>query len=190
MRRVYGFVGPLVIFALGAGLIINRTATAAQPGHVTISEEQQPALGPVPDLPPDDYSYTAAGHSGRRCGHRQGCYSRLLNKWAEVGNFNCSCRGSYKFPVPPQYTYHWPGMYSQQAMTQYNSPYRFPSLRAPPANEAEPEPDQEVGPSVRQDRFHVRQVGQVEAVQPGLPPSHLPTPEPVSQRIKRHYCVN
>jgi hypothetical protein len=43
--------------------------------------------------------------------------------------FNCGCNGSYKFPVPPLYTYHWPGLYSQQLMTDYHSPWRFPPLR-------------------------------------------------------------
>jgi hypothetical protein len=43
--------------------------------------------------------------------------------------YNCGCNGSYKFPVPPLYTYHWPGMYSRQLMTDYQSPWRFPPLR-------------------------------------------------------------
>ena len=188
MRRVHGLVGALAIFALAVGLIINRTAVAEQPGHVTISEDQpadgrQPALKPVPDLSPDDYCYTGARH-------RQNCYGRLLDKWAQVGNFNCSCRGSYKFPVPPQYTYHWPGMYSQQTMTQYNSPYRFPPLKQPPPEEAGPKADQEVGPPEQQGRFHIRQAGQVEPARPKLRASRLSAPESVSRKIKRHYCVN
>jgi hypothetical protein len=44
-------------------------------------------------------------------------------------HFNCGCNGSYKFPVPPLYTYHWPGMYSAQLMTDYHSPWRFPPLK-------------------------------------------------------------
>lgn len=63
------------------------------------------------------------------CGRHQGCLARYMSS---IGGFNCSCRGSYKFPVPPQYTYHWPGVYSQQAMTIYQSPYRYPLLRLPP----------------------------------------------------------
>ncbi|WP_347246214.1 hypothetical protein [Thermogutta sp.] len=64
------------------------------------------------------------------CGHfHQGCLARYMSA---VGGFNCTCRGSYKFPVPPQYTYHWPGLYSQQLMTAYNSPYRYPALKLPP----------------------------------------------------------
>jgi hypothetical protein len=43
--------------------------------------------------------------------------------------FNCGCNGSYKFPVPPLYTYHWPGMYQQHLMTDYHSPWRFPPLK-------------------------------------------------------------
>lgn len=42
---------------------------------------------------------------------------------------NCGCNGSYKYPVPPLYTYHWPGMYSRQLMTEYYSPWRFPPIR-------------------------------------------------------------
>lgn len=43
--------------------------------------------------------------------------------------FNCSCEGSYKFPVPPLYTYHWPGMFSAVRMTDYHSPWRFPPIK-------------------------------------------------------------
>ena len=68
------------------------------------------------------------------CG-REGCPigRRLrgrMRRVAQTGYDNCSCRGSYKFPVPPQYTYHWPGMYSMQRMTEYNSPWRFPPLES------------------------------------------------------------
>jgi hypothetical protein len=52
--------------------------------------------------------------------------------------FNCGCNGSYKFPVPPLYTYHWPGMYSAQLMTDYHSPWRFPPLK-PYMDETMPE---------------------------------------------------
>ena len=44
-------------------------------------------------------------------------------------HFNCGCRGSYNYPVPPQFTYHWPGMYKQNLMTDYTSPWRFPPLK-------------------------------------------------------------
>ena len=43
--------------------------------------------------------------------------------------YNCCCHGSYKFPVPPLYTYHWPGMFAQRTMTQYQSPWRYPPLK-------------------------------------------------------------
>ena len=140
MRGIYAFVGALAVFALGAGLVINPSAVAEPPGHVTITEyqpadAQQPALEPVPEAAPDDYAYASEQECGCRCG-RQGCYSRMLAKWAEAGYFNCRCRGSYKFPVPPQYTYHWPGMYSQRTMTEYHSPWRFPPLEIP-ADEAQ-----------------------------------------------------
>ena len=59
-------------------------------------------------------------------GRRGCCFRRAANRAA---NFNCGCNGSYKFPVPPLSTYHWPGMYSIQLMTDYQSPWRFPPLK-------------------------------------------------------------
>jgi hypothetical protein len=45
-------------------------------------------------------------------------------------SFNCGCHGSYNHPVPPQFTYHWPGtVYKQVLMTDYHSPWRFPPLK-------------------------------------------------------------
>jgi hypothetical protein len=48
----------------------------------------------------------------------------------QQAHFNCGCNGSYKFPVPPLSTYHWPGMWSHQLMTDYHSPWRFPAIKA------------------------------------------------------------
>jgi hypothetical protein len=60
------------------------------------------------------------------CGCQQ-CCGQCCGPEA-VGCFNCCCRGSYKFPVPPQYTYFWPGIYSQKTMTAGVSPWRYPPL--------------------------------------------------------------
>ena len=67
------------------------------------------------------------GHFGK---HRQ--------RRNQEASFNCGCQGSYKYPVPPLYTYHWPGMYSAQLMTDYHSPWRFPPLK-PYTDEVAPE---------------------------------------------------
>lgn len=56
-------------------------------------------------------------------------FGRRQNQRNAEAGFNCGCNGSYKFPVPPLYTYHWPGMYSAQLMTDYHSPWRFPPLK-------------------------------------------------------------
>jgi hypothetical protein len=64
----------------------------------------------------------ACGGRGHHHGHRH------QYEGSEPG-FNCGCNGSYKFPVPPLYTYHWPGMWSAQLMTDYHSPWRFPPLK-------------------------------------------------------------
>lgn len=45
--------------------------------------------------------------------------------------FNCRTNGSYKFPVPRQYTYFWPGIYSQKTMTEYVAPYQGLKLKKP-----------------------------------------------------------
>jgi len=59
--------------------------------------------------------------------------------------YNCACNGSYKHPVPPLYSYHWPGLYAHRLMTDYHSPHRFPPLKpytdeAPVPAAAGPEP--------------------------------------------------
>jgi hypothetical protein len=59
---------------------------------------------------------------GRHHGHHKYYEGR-------TAHFNCGCNGSYKYPVPPLSTYHWPGMWSHQLMTDYHSPWRFPPLK-------------------------------------------------------------
>ena len=68
----------------------------------------------------------AHGCRGQRCHHCRGKQQKYegMNR-----NFNCGCNGSYNYPVPPLYTYHWPGMYKQVRMTDYHSPWRFPAIR-------------------------------------------------------------
>ena len=61
------------------------------------------------------------------CGRCGGCCCGCET----VGCFNCCCKGSYKFPVPPQYTYFWPGIYSQKTMTGCLSPWRYVPLQSP-----------------------------------------------------------
>jgi hypothetical protein len=68
------------------------------------------------------------------CGHGcGGLFGRNRNRGPRYEGlepgFNCGCNGSYKFPVPPLYTYHWPGMWQQSLMTDYHSPWRFPPLK-------------------------------------------------------------
>src|SRR5687768_4090793 len=62
--------------------------------------------------------------------HRKGCgghFHKRKNMEGLDPSFNCGCQGSYNYPVPPQYTYHWPGtVYKQVLMTDYHSPWRFP----------------------------------------------------------------
>ena len=57
------------------------------------------------------------------------CRNRGSRYEGQEAGFNCGCNGSYKFPVPPLYTYHWPGMWQHNLMTDYHSPWRFPPLK-------------------------------------------------------------
>ena len=77
----------------------------------------------------DECGNQCCGRRGR--GRRgDGCGNNRRNQsGARAGNFSCGCNGSYKYPVPPLSTYHWPGMYSRQLMTDYQSPWRFPPLK-------------------------------------------------------------
>jgi hypothetical protein len=62
-------------------------------------------------------------------------------------HYNCKCNGSYKFPVPPLSTYHWPGIYSHQTMTEYQSPWRFPPIKAYEEEKLEPRDPREALPA-------------------------------------------
>ena len=71
------------------------------------------------------------------CRHGAACEDLAKKKRARCprriegldGLFNCGCQGSYKYPVPPLYTYHWPGMYAQQSVLEFSSPWRQPGLQ-------------------------------------------------------------
>jgi hypothetical protein len=116
----------------------------------------QPAQSAAPGTASAD---TSCGCDGCDDGcHSHGGLFQNRNQNRSVDWGNCNCNGSYKFPVPPLYTYQWPGRYSQQLMTDYQSPWRFPPLRPyvdePPyktqgtAEKATPTTAQEASPAV------------------------------------------
>ncbi len=116
MRKAYGVIGVVTVLAALSWMVSSGVA-----------REHSAAA----------YSGSCDCCNGGGCGLGCGCgLARCLwlpgGHYAAVGYDACACKGSYKFPVPPQYTYHWPGMYSQQTMSQYNSPYRFPMLLKSP----------------------------------------------------------
>lgn len=141
---------------------------------------------------PGDSACADCDDSGSRCGRRNGCGCPLCAietlcrrcgaKKAAIGAFNCQCRGSYKFPVPPQYTYHWPGMYSQQTMTEYSSPYRFPPLKLPNevfgggnskggTTDLDDEPRQSAAPVAPSPQGAWKPVSRMGSAEPGRLPS-------------------
>lgn len=64
------------------------------------------------------------------CGCSAGSHGLRANLSA-TACFNCRTNGSYKFPVPRQYTYFWPGIYSQKTMKEYVAPFNGLKLRSP-----------------------------------------------------------
>ena len=127
MRRKCLFTGVTAFVLLAAG-----AAAAGEPA-VACSGSAACGCGDCGLAGPCGCDETCCGACGCCGGHTCACKQRLL----DYAQFNCSCRGSYKYPVPPLYTYHWPGMYSQRTMTEYISPWRFPPLQ-PLQREARP----------------------------------------------------
>ena len=113
--------------ALAAGLVMLLTTAAeslAQTQRSAAPQKADPVQRAKGEPCAEGCCDECGGRRGRKGFGAQG--SAASNREA---NFNCGCNGSYKFPVPPLSTYHWPGMYSIQLMTDYHSPWRFPPLR-------------------------------------------------------------
>lgn len=91
---------------------------------------------------------------------RQSCRERHIEQWnnpeklgpaahsAAMACYNCRTNGSYKFPVSKQYTYFWPGIYSQKTMTEYVAPYQGLRLTPPSEVFGDSESAQAPSPSV------------------------------------------
>ncbi len=107
----------ILAFAVFFGAVLSVAWTlAAEPG-----DELFPGGAPCLAAPTPDGAVPCAGP----------CCVRPSLRHEPVGFSACCCRGSYKYPVPPQSTYWWPGIYSQQTMTEYVSPWRHPPLLMP-----------------------------------------------------------
>lgn len=119
----------------------------------------------------DDCCDSSCG--GKRCSGRK-------NRRDQASQFNCNCNGSYKFPVPPLYTYHWPGMFSQQLMTDYHSPWRFPAIR--PYKDEKPF-------QANLERDELRQASHVSSPGATTPSTRVAgEPEPLSAKLRRYYA--
>ncbi len=121
------------------------------------------------------------------CGDECGGHCKLLQKHRakKLGRNSewlwdsCNCNGSYKFPVPPLYTYHWPGLYAHRLMTDYHSPWRFPAIR--------PYEDEEPGDELSSTPTEVRQVSHNTSPQQKSAKSWPGGVEPVSAKMQRYY---
>jgi hypothetical protein len=118
-RVMRAFVAFLFV---AAGMAIATSMSSAQgfvPPHEQIEADPSAAGGPTGPC------FGPGGGLFGRCGGCGGCCSG-------GDDVPCACHGSYKYPVPPQYTYFWPGIYGQRTMTQYVSPWRYPDLNPSP----------------------------------------------------------
>ena len=129
----------------------NRTMLAiAVLAYVACSNRVNAADPWPPGPPPAQAPYSGGGQCGQcdcnECGKVRRCLACMHHCNIEGKDlyYSCGAQGSYKFPVPPLYTYHWPGMYSQQLMTDYHSPWRFPPLK-PYTEESKTQPSKTTG---------------------------------------------
>jgi hypothetical protein len=154
------------------------------------AQEPIPPGEPISDYSMGSYAGGCSSCGGRHGLHRHGCRGCGLG-CKQLGHhrknydgldrgFNCGCTGSYKFPVPPQYTYFWPGsVYSLDLMTNYHSPWRFPPLK--PYTEETLAP---AGADVLPENG-LRPVSNYEVVgEPKLPPGQI---EPMSAAMQRFF---
>lgn len=127
----------------------------------------------------------SCGDCGEGCGH--GCRRQCASQ--QESWYNCGCNGSYKFPVPPLYTYMWPGLYSQQLVTNYHSPWRFPPLK-PYTNEAPTgEPYESAASSQSAVRPVSAEVVRRRSAGPASPAEEGRRVESTSVRIRRLYQI-
>lgn len=113
--------------------------------------------------------------------HRQRCGCGLNRRYDGLDlRFNCGCQGSYNYPVPPQFTYHWPGStYKQVLMTDYHSPWRFPPIK-PYTDEVLLPRGAELEPPAT-----LRPVSAIQEVtEPALPAGQI---EPMSSMMQRFF---
>ncbi|MBX3415643.1 MAG: hypothetical protein KF708_23360 [Pirellulales bacterium] len=197
----------LLCWSLGLLAVSVSISGAASAGEVIYHGEYSPSVGGAygeAAFISDGDSCTSCASTGgdasccesdgeggcsKGCGLGCGRCCKRQRASAQESWYNCGCNGSYKFPVPPLYTYMWPGLYSQQLVTDYHSPWRFPPLR-PYTNEA---PTGEPFESASSRRTAVRQVSAQMPVAGGAAQSAIPTEgkrlEPTSERIRRLYDV-
>jgi hypothetical protein len=184
MQKVYAIVAVLAAATLSCTTVIAADLLAG-PSLCTSCADQSEIVACECGCSDSSECGSSCGDCGSSCG---GCGCGICCRHrayiASFGYFNCSCRGSYKFPVPPQYTYHWPGMYSQQYMTEYTSPYRFPPLELPkflPQEKAKIA----VEPVIQSTSTDLRAVNPARLMP--LPNRLSARPTPMSVRIKQKY---
>jgi hypothetical protein len=193
MRRVLMLAVPVAVIGLTCGLTMAKDKGSIRPasldccGEAACVQPDECGAG-TPEVcgccaTADCCGECAAGRCRIGCG-RCRC-GRHAARIAAIGEANCACRGSYKFPVPLQYTYHWPGMYSMQRMTDYLSPYRFPPLELPRSPLPLRDDQARAGSPVKQTGVLFDAPSAPADTSESRPTSTRP--EPLSARLKARY---
>ena len=128
MRKLWLWVNMLLVW------LTVGPATAAPPYWAVPPEER--AAWQSTDLSEGMCLPNACCRDGKvhygKCGHCSVFRRNVCRRHASgQACFHCDCQGSYKYPVPPQSTFFWPGMYSQKTSVDSTMPYRYPMLEEP-----------------------------------------------------------
>ncbi|MCE9556863.1 MAG: hypothetical protein K8T91_26245 [Planctomycetes bacterium] len=169
----------LCVLIAAVSVLVTGRAMAQTPTPARLTSSGGESEMAADDVESDSESGCGCDSGGcgkNGCG-KHGCAARNANRW-----FNCNCNGSYKFPVPPLYTYHWPGMYSMKRMTDYHSPWRFPAIK--PYEDETPVRDLSQRPQFRQAS------SEMEAeMEPESEIISQQVEQSVSDRIARRYAT-
>lgn len=200
-RHISGSYRVGMVFAAALGIaVINASGTATAQNYVesrravttsfddetmVITEYLGSERGVSDGQSCDDCCSSGCSSSGC-CKRRGGVCGNFRSRRRETNWSSCSCNGSYKFPVPPLYTYHWPGLYQLERMTDYHSPWRFPPLK--PYAPEPPLDDQAFLPSVIRTSA-VEPFPEAPSVHERRVAGGRLGPEPLSAKLRRAYGI-
>ena len=125
-----------LLLAFAVAFLLSGVAASAQESSAAVVLGGQPQEGQTAASTTGNVIVPTSVTPCESCGTCDECvrvkrHTSLRENRAANACLNCRTNGSYKYPVPRQYTYFWPGIYSQQTMMEYVAPYQGLKLRSP-----------------------------------------------------------